>query len=184
MRLLNRHIAKMVPCGTLTMQFGTWMATILRLFASPEVAFTARQPTSPPNLAFRVSSAKHSPSMASNDYVNLPLEAHPPGDAKELTISFWSYGGPSLPKNTIDIGIRFRPRQTPQHPSPMERRSHLLGCRRRRDMTASKKMTSSTGASGFTGAFKRIGTADPCIFTKTEKSGCRALPKLVPLAVP
>ncbi|MBC8347143.1 MAG: putative Ig domain-containing protein, partial [Verrucomicrobia bacterium] len=35
-----------------------------------------------------------------NDYVNLPLESHPPGDAKQLTISFWSYGGASLPKNT------------------------------------------------------------------------------------
>ena len=35
-----------------------------------------------------------------NDYVNLPLESHPPGDSKELTISFWSYGGPSLPKDT------------------------------------------------------------------------------------
>ena len=35
-----------------------------------------------------------------NDYVNLPIEAHPPADAKQLTISFWTYGGASLPKNT------------------------------------------------------------------------------------
>ena len=35
-----------------------------------------------------------------NDYVTLPQEAHPPGTAKQLTLSFWSYGGNALPKNT------------------------------------------------------------------------------------
>ena len=37
-----------------------------------------------------------------NDYVDLPLSIHPQSNARQLTLSFWSYGGPTLSasKNT------------------------------------------------------------------------------------
>ena len=71
-------------------------------------------------------------SFDGSDYVTLPSAACS-GLSSQLSISLWHYGDPSQPLTTITFSAVRRGRQPRhQHPSPLERREHLLGLRQQR----------------------------------------------------